>query len=335
MATITRFPFVSYLRSDTTMHVQHVRGGQVRHAATAAGFWFNPRTAVLAEVPMGDRQEAVVFRARTADFQEVAVTATVSYRVTDPARCAGRFEFDIDPVAGSWTSTPLEQVGALLTEVVQQSALARLATMPVRAALAEGVVAVREAVEATLLADPRLGDRGLAVTDVQVASVRADADLERALRTQAREEVQQEADRATFERRALAVERERAIAENEMQNQIELARREEQLVAQRGQNRRAEAEEEAAADEIGARSRASSMRLAAQARAEEIRGIGEAEAAAQRANLTALAEVDHELLLAMALRELAQHVPDIGSLTITPDVVTQVFARLGGSAGEG
>lgn len=77
------------------------------------------------------------------------------------------------------------------------------------------------------------------------------------------------------------------------------------------------------------------MRLAAQARAEEIRGIGEAEAAAQRANLTALAEVDHELLLAMALRELAQHVPDIGSLTITPDVVTQVLARLGGSAGEG
>ena len=58
MATITRFPFVSYLRSDTTMHVQHVRGGQVRHEATAAGFWFNPRTAVLAEVPMGDRQEA-------------------------------------------------------------------------------------------------------------------------------------------------------------------------------------------------------------------------------------------------------------------------------------
>ena len=57
--------------------------------------------------------------------------------------------------------------------------------------------------------------------------------------------MQQEADRATFERRAVAVERERAIGENELQTQIELARREEQLVAQRGANARREAEEEA------------------------------------------------------------------------------------------
>ena len=45
-------------------------------------------------------------------------------------------------------------------------------------------------------------------------------------------------DKATFERRALAVEREGAIAENELQNQIELARRQEQLVAQNGANAR-------------------------------------------------------------------------------------------------
>ena len=61
MATITRFPFVSYLRSDTTMHVQHVRGGQVRHEATAAGFWFNPRTAVLAEVAK-NKQDTIIAR---------------------------------------------------------------------------------------------------------------------------------------------------------------------------------------------------------------------------------------------------------------------------------
>ena len=128
-------------------------GGQVRHAATAAGFWFNLRTAVLAEVPMGDRQRPWS-SGRGPPTSRRSPSPRRCPTATDPARCAGRFEFDIDPVAGTWTSTPLEQVGALLTEVVQQSALARLAAMPVRAALAEGVVAVREAVEATLLADP-------------------------------------------------------------------------------------------------------------------------------------------------------------------------------------
>ncbi|CAM5386863.1 hypothetical protein STENM223S_01848 [Streptomyces tendae] len=57
-------------------------------------------------------------------------------------------------------------------------------------------------------------------------------------------------DRATYERRAVAVERERAIAENELASQIELARREEQLVDQRGTNTRREAEEKAAADGV-------------------------------------------------------------------------------------
>ena len=56
--------------------------------------------------------------------------------------------------------------------------------------------------------------------------MRPEPDVERALQTPARELVQQEADRATFERRALAVDSERAIAENELANQIELATRE-------------------------------------------------------------------------------------------------------------
>ena len=81
-----------------------------------------------------------------------------------------------------------------------------------------------------------------------MVAVRPEPEVEKALRTPTRERVQQEADKATFERRAVAVERERAIGENELQTQIELARREEQLVIQRGVNTRREAEEAAAAE---------------------------------------------------------------------------------------
>ena len=58
-----------------------------------------------------------------------------------------------------------------------------------------------------------------------VIALRPEPEVEKALRTPAREQIQQEADRSTYERRAVAVERERAIAENELQSQIELARR--------------------------------------------------------------------------------------------------------------
>ena len=85
---------------------------------------------------------------------------------------------------------------------------------------------------------------------MRVVAIRPEPEVEKALQTPTREQVQQDADRATYERRALAVERERAISENEMQSQIELARREEELVGQRGANARRQAEEAAAADRI-------------------------------------------------------------------------------------
>ena len=113
--------------------------------------------------------------------------------------------------------------------------IAGLALAP---ALAEGIGPVRERVAEGLAGEPRLRRPGMDVVDVRVVAIRAEPDVEKALQTPTREQVQQDADRATFERRALAVERERAISENELQSQIELARREEDLVPQRGANDR-------------------------------------------------------------------------------------------------
>jgi len=58
-----------------------------------------------------------------------------------------------------------------------------------------------------------------------------------------RERILQEVDEAAFARRAMAVEKERAIQENELKNRIELARRQELLIAQEGQNERRKATE--------------------------------------------------------------------------------------------
>ena len=127
--------------------------------------------------------------------------------------------------------------------------------MQLAEALVEAPPRLRERIEAGLTADERLAAIGIAVVAVRVGPIRPEPDLEKALGTPAREIVQQEADRATFERRALAVESERAIAENELHNQIELAKREEQLIAQRGQNEQRRVEDAAAASRVEARRR--------------------------------------------------------------------------------
>jgi len=329
MADITRFLFLRHLRANPTAHVRHLRKGTLVHDGPGQAFWFRPLTAALSEVPVDDREQPLLFHGRTLDFQDVAVQATVTYRVADPALAATRIDFGIEPDRGVWRATPLEQLGSLLTELAQQHTLDLLARITLTEALAVGMTAVRERIATGLAGDPRLADTGLAVVDVRVVAVRAEPDVERALQTPTREQVQQEADRATYERRALAVEREGAIAENELRNQIELARREEQLVEQRGQNERKRAAETAAAGRIETQAQAERQGVLAEARAGATRAVGAAEAEAEAARLAAYRDLEAATLLGLAVKELAGNLPRIGTLTLTPDLLTPILARLG------
>src|SRR4051794_38684155 len=301
MADITRRLGRRHLRGAPTAHIRHHRSGTLVHDGPGLSFWFRSLTAALSEVPVDDRELAMTFHARTADFQDVAVQATVTYRISDPAVAAARLDFSIDPDTGVWRGAPLEQLGTLLTETAQQHALDVLARTPLSAALVDGVAAVRERVAAGLAAEPRLPATGIEVVAVRVVALRPEPEVERALRTPARERIQQDADRATFERRAVAVENERAISENELDSRIELARREEQLVSQQGANARRLAEEEAAAAVVRTESERGRRTTLATAEAEALRTIGAATAAAEADRLAAHQQVDPAVLHALAL----------------------------------
>ncbi|GGR70667.1 hypothetical protein GCM10010269_06970 [Streptomyces humidus] len=378
MADITRRLGWRHLRGAPTAHVRHHRSGKLAHDGPGLSFWFRPLSAALSEVPVDDRELAMTFHARTVDFQDVTVQATVTYRVSDPAVAAARLDFSIDPDTGIWRGAPLEQLATLLTETAQQHALDVLARTSLSSALVDGVTAVRERVAAGLAAEPRLPATGIEIVAVRVVALRPEPEVERALRTPAREQIQQEADRATYERRAVAVERERTIAENELASQIELARREEQLVEQRGTNSRREAEENAAADKVRAEAEATrSVRLAeaeatrsvklaeaeaerqvrladaearrterltgaeaartvrlARAEAEAAREVGEARAQAQAAWLRVHGDVEVATLHALTGTRLAENLPHIDSVTISPDVLTGLLSKLGGGERE-
>jgi len=335
MAHITRRPFLSHYRGTGTGHVVHLRRGRVAHQGVGQAFWFRPLGTVLAEVPVDDRELLLVFRGRTADFQEAAVQGSVTYRFADPLKAAQRLDFGLDPATGAAQGTPLDQVAGLLTELAQQHALSLLASLPLAEALAEGPAAVRARIAEGLSGDPRLGETGLEIVDTRIVAVRPEAEVERALRAPARELIQQQADRAGFERRAEAVNRERAIAENELQNRIELATREEQLVAQQGANERRKAQEAAEAARIKAVAEAERTRIAAAAQANRTRELGAAEAASTAATMQVYQDQDPKILLAIAAQSLAGNMPSIGTLNLSPDLLSSLLGSLLAGPGAG
>ena len=328
MAEIKKLPLLRHLRAEPTSHVLAYRGGKLRTEGPGQSFWFRAINTAIAEVPIDDRELPFLFHVRSADFQALTVQGVVGYRVVDPQRVARRIDFAIDLNTGRWTQTPLEQLAGLVMQLAQQFVIDELVKRDVRQILADGVAPIRAHIAAGLAAEAALGDLGIQVVAVRVAAVAPTAEMEKALQQPTREAIQQNADQATFQRRALAVESERAIAENELHNRIELARREEELVGREGANERKRAEEKVAAALVEAQGADERNALAATRRAATIDEVQGAQLRidAERARIDAAMPAD--VLLALAMRELAANLGKVEHLTVTPDMLTPLLGRL-------
>ncbi|MFH1465106.1 MAG: SPFH domain-containing protein [Pseudomonadota bacterium] len=328
MAAITRFPIIRHLRSETSSHVLHARGGRTVRSGRGLAFWFLPLSASISELPADDRELAILFHGRTRDFQDVTAEAVITWRVEHPEALAGRVDFAIDLASGQWLRKPLEQIGTLLTQQAQHLAWDHIAQSSLAQVLESGIEGLGRRISGALIADETLAAMGLAVVGFRLAGVHPDPEVGRALQTPAREAVQREADRATFERRAAAVDQERAIAENELHNRIELAKREEQLIRQQGMNAQRQATDEAETQRIAAEAAAARTRTERGAEADGYRAVAGAQVAAEADRIAIYRDLPQEVLLGLAARELAGHLPEIGHLSLGGDALGPVLTRL-------
>ena len=195
-----------------------------------------------------------------------------------------------------------------------------------------------------------LSDAGIDVVAVRVTAIRPKPEMERAMEAPIREHVQQEADEAVFARRALAVEKERAIKENELKNQIELAKRDEELIAQKGLNERRQATEKGEALRISSEAKARQVRIETASQAESVEKLGKAKAEEiqlvesakvvverdrlgaqlewEQGRVAAFQGVAPYVLYSIAAQQLAGKLERIDHLSLTPEFLGPVLTRL-------
>ncbi len=163
---------------------------------------------------------------------------------------------------------------------------------------------------------------------MRVSKVAPTAELEKALQAPEHEAIQQTADEAIFQRRALAVEKERAIQENELQNRIELAKREEQLITQQGQNQRKQAKEDAEAERIEAEGQAERKRMGAAAEADAIRTVETVRVDTERTRMDIYRDLPPAAMWGLAAQEFAGKLQKIEHLNLSPELLTPLLANL-------
>jgi len=168
---------------------------------------------------------------------------------------------------------------------------------------------------------------GLEIVAVRVGGIRPIADVEKALQVPIREAIQQEADVATFRRRAEAVEKERAIQENELQNQIELARREAHLIQQKGENAKKLVIDQSESARIAATAEAERSEIQTRAQADSIQAIEKVRVGAERERMAIYSDFPTEQLLGLAAQRLASKLRRIEHLNVTPDLLGTLLTR--------
>lgn len=319
MADITRLFAYRHLRSEVSSHIITYRRGQRVRSGRGLAFWFRPDRTSIAEVPVDDRDTDFVFQARSRDYQLVTVQGTITWRAADPEALATRVDFTLDLRTGRLRTDPLDRIASLLIGLAQYQAARYVEHRPVHDLLVEGAAPLQDGITVSLLEDPRLRDMGLAVVTVRIAGLSPSAELARALEAPTFERVQGLADEAAFARRAQAVEKERAIAENELSTKVELARRQSALIAQDDENARRVAEGQAEAG-----------RVAAEAEAARIRVVEAARNAAEGERLVLLRDTDPGILQSLVLRAFAEKLTRIDTLNVTPDLTAALNSMLRG-----
>ncbi|MEM9582163.1 MAG: SPFH domain-containing protein [Pseudomonadota bacterium] len=327
MAQIKRYVFANQLRAEASQHIQYFRKGTLKKSGKGLSFWFDPNGASLTEIPMNDRELIFMIKGQSSDYQDLAVQGSVIWRVGDADRIAARVDFGIDINKGGRLGKPEEQIKSVLTGLVREFADAYLKDKGVRDLLEAGLSPVQAAISAGFEADPTLDGMGLEVVSIRVSALSPSSELYRALQAPTFESLQQKADEATFSRRALAVDKERAIAENELQNQIELASRRKDLIAREDANARSEAEAKAGAKRIMAEADSAAKIVGAEAEAKRIRAVEQAAADMEKARMEAIVSVPPAVMFALAAQEFAGKLEKIDSLTVSPDMLSGIVQQ--------
>lgn len=318
MAQISNYRIIAQLRSDASHHIIRYKGGKIKQSGRGIICWFRPETASIAEVPMDDREMTLFISGRSSDFQDITIQGVLSWRVVQPEKLAERIDFTIGLANGLYLREPIDRIESRLRGLLNQTTLQYLAEKDVRGLLDAGVDPLRTRLENALLEDVSLIEIGINIVAVRLDNLAPSSELERALQTPTFESLQQKADEAMFERRALAVDKERAIAENELTNKVELAKQEKQLIAEEARNARGRAEGIAEAQHIETDAEANRIRIVEGARAD-----------AEKAQIAAYKDVPAAILMGMAARELAGKLDTIEHLNVTPDLLAAVMREFG------
>ena len=281
---------IRYFKGEPSTHVIRYRNGRIVGSAEGANFWYLPLNTSIAAIPIVSQEAQFLFSETTANYQEVSIQGTITYRIVDPMIVASRLNFTINPANSRFTSEDPDKLVQRIVNLVQAQTRSKVNALSLEDAITH-VHRLASDVFEDVVDNDAMRALGISLESLHFTALKATPEMQKALEADYREGLQQRADQAIYARRAAAVAEERQIRQSELNTEVELENRRKDLVDTQARNNLTLAEAEAKADEL---------------------------------KLNPYSEMPPQALLALALKEWAGNAGNIENLSITPDLLTKV-----------
>ena len=329
---------IRFAHFDSMMYVIVYKDGKIKRQGRGLSFYYFAPTTSIAAVPVGSSGLPFIFSETTKDYQAITIQGQVTYRIGKPTQLADMLDFTVDHY-GQWKSNDTEKLEQTIINEAQTAAAAFVHQFGLKEAI-RAAKQVEETILGGLKESQTLEMFGVEVLSVNVLAVKATPEMARALETETREKLQQDADQAVFERRNFAVEQERIIKESELNTEIAVEEKKKQIAEKQMEAKVQQAENDRKLREMNVEADIAvenQRRELIQKKSENDRKDADTKGYVLDATLKPYRDLDWRTLMALfggknprlqiglAFRMLAENAEKIGTLNISPDLLESLM----------
>jgi hypothetical protein len=323
-------------------YVLHFKNGNIQREGRGLSFFYFEPNSSIAAIPMGSNDLPFIFNESTNDYQTVNIQGQISYKISNPKILADTLDFTVDDL-GQYKKNDIEKLNQRIINEAQTATSSYIHEIKLKDAI-RSAKAIEGKILEGLRASQAIGMLGIEILGANILAVRATPEMARALETETREKLQQEADQAIYERRNFAVEQERIIKETELNTEIAVEEKQKQIAekkmeteVQQAANARKLREMKLEADIAVENQRKQFITQKAENDRKEADSKGYALETTLKPykdmdwkTLTALSQnADPRLNISLAFRELAENATKIGNLNISPELLDSILREKG------
>jgi hypothetical protein len=293
---------IGYFKGLPTEYIIRYTGGRLAREGQGLAFFYLKYNTQVVAVPTSSQDASFVFNEVTRNFQAVTIQGQFTYRILEAKKTAQLLNFTIDPASRSYLAADGERLAQRITNTIQMETRAAIQGRTLEDVLGQYETIASEVLEKARGSD-LIASLGVELMGVVFVAAKPTPEVGKALEAPYREQLLQQADEATYIRRAAAVEAERKIKESELSTDIALEEQRRSLIDLQGENGLREAE----------------------SRGRALEKEGEYQARAREAELAVYRTFEPRALLALALEEMGRNAERVGNLTITSEMLASLL----------